>query len=217
MNAMIDCIKRRFFTPETFCGLGSYLKNTKEASAFIIQTIRDHKIKSIIDIGCGDMHWLANVSLHDENIEKYTGIDSDSEMLSLAMGNTQTPNYRLIYQFMKADVRMISSLPKNDLIICRDLLIHLGNDDIHRLIEIFIKSGTKWMMANTYDIGRNYDLDGNQEYTKRIRPSRKINLFISPYYLPPAKENIRELNCSRDRILCLWDLDDLRGLDKSNG
>jgi len=202
-----DFVNRRFFVPETFCGLGSYLKNTKEATQFITDVIEREQIETIIDIGCGDLNWMQHVGLASMGVMSYVGIDFDSEILDIAKSRVHEGS---MFSFIQQDVRKLSSLNKCDLIICRDLLLHLKTDAVKRLLDVILYSRSSWLITNNYDIEQNTELDSLAEYTLKKRKSRKLNLCLSPYDWPESDRSVREKGCGHDRRLCLWNLDRVR-------
>jgi len=56
---------------ETRCGWGSTLEATKPIRAALPGLLEKYKIKSILDIGCGDLNWIHDLI----NDIHYTGID----------------------------------------------------------------------------------------------------------------------------------------------
>ena len=203
---IIDFIKRRFFTPETFCGFGSYLQNTHNTSDFIRRIIKDKKIKSIIDIGCGDMNWMKYTLMDSPGIISYTGIDQDSDMLLIA----SLAEINIPIELIKEDIRLLDKIHRYNLILCRDLLLHLENDEIEKVLKMFINSGSRWLITNNYAVLENKELNRVYEYTKRKRQSRNINLNVYPFNFPPPDKQIKEFECEHNRYLCLWDLDKIR-------
>ena len=210
MKKIIDFLKRRFGIPETFCGIGSYLENTKEATKFITDIIKQKQIKTIADVGCGDLNWLQFINLKELGVKYYVGYDFDQEMLEIAkMRAGLISNDKSIFYFKQVDIRQKIRMSRYDLIICRDLFIHLEDDEILNALKLFTNSGSRWLIASNYIIGKNLPLNRKIEYTKRKRKSRKINLYLPPYSLPRTEDIIREVD-SNDKFLCLWDLEKIR-------
>lgn len=48
---------------ETPCGAGSTLENTVKQREWIPRMVKKHKIKSIADLGAGDMNWIRHTEL----------------------------------------------------------------------------------------------------------------------------------------------------------
>ena len=206
IELFLDFVKRKFGTPETFCGHGSYKDNSSEAKQFINHITFNYCIGSILDIGCGDLNWIdIDFLTKGEFGVKYTGYDFDK-------GFIEQNKKRFPYcTFIQSDIRLLTELPKVDLILCRDLLLHLETIHIESLLNVFLHSGSKWLITNNYDgVFENVNLNYNKEYTRRKRKSRDINLLIEPYSWIRFDDCILEKECADNRYLCLWDLDKVR-------
>lgn len=125
---------------ETPCGPGSTLK----ACASIIERlplwIRALKIKSIVDLGCGDFHWIKEVDL--SGIE-YDGYDVVPLMVVAARKHS-TKNIR----FHHADILGLA-IPKADLVLCKDVFIHLPNEDVLSVLAAIASSGSRLLASTT--------------------------------------------------------------------
>ncbi len=188
--------------PESFCGAGSYLANTREMRTFLEEVLKNYDIKSMIDVGCGDWNWMKLVDL--DGIE-YTGYDLDEEFIR--QNREKYPDHN----FEVADA-LNTSWPAVDLILCRDVFIHLKNDDIQKLLDSFKRSGARYLVATSYDfLKMNADFTDQQKqyrYTRISRPSRLVNLAIEPYGLGDPDVYIRENNSEacQNRIIGIWKL-----------
>ncbi|MEW5993187.1 MAG: tetratricopeptide repeat protein [Candidatus Zixiibacteriota bacterium] len=186
--------------PESHCGAGSYLANTVEIRQFLASAIRKYNIQSMIDVACGDWNWMRLVDLQGVT---YTGYDLDEGFI--AENRKRFPQHR----FIVADV-LRTVWPQVDLILCRDLMIHLADEDNLTLLESFRRSGSTWLMATTYDkLEKNRDFTDAEKrtgYSRTGRPSRVLNLEIDPYNLPRPVEFVRENHeVCQDRIVGLWE------------
>ena len=95
---------------------------------------------------------------------------------------------------------------KADLILCRDLFVHLTTDQIHRALRNFESSGSKYLLATTF-----IDLSVNAELVvPRLGVGwRPLNLAIEPFNLGEPIECINEDTDEgggryRDKALGLW-------------
>ena len=189
--------------PESWCGEGSYVENTSEVRSFLQAALTKYEIHSIVDAGCGDMNWLKIVDLPGVD---YTGYDLDPGFVS--DNQTRFPDLR----FVHADVREVE-WPKVDLIICRDLLIHLKHQDVLKLLAAFKASGARYLITTTYDdVTRNVDFTPRQKscaYTREQRVSRKLNLRLDPFLLGDPIEHIHENTgqACQGRTVGIWDLE----------
>jgi len=179
---------------ESISGYGT----TLDALATTIQALPNifskYEIKSILDAPCGDFHWMKMVDLSSV---KYIGID-----LVEAQIERNKSAYPL-FDFRAMNM-VTDELPTCDLILSRDILIHLSDDDIIRYINNCKKSGIKYLMTSTYP-----DLDKNQEMGG-IHGWRFINFEIADWNFPKPLELINE-NSQVDPIKCmaLWSLADI--------
>lgn len=126
--------------PETPCGPGS----TIEACASIIHRlplwIRDYQARSIVDLGCGDFHWMKEVDLSGV---KYDGYDIVREAVKAASKHaTKT------IRFHHANI-LAMQIPEADLVLCKDVLIHLPNEDALSILRAIVSSGSRLLASTT--------------------------------------------------------------------
>ena len=149
-------------------------------------------VHTLLDAGCGDFNWLPSFDLKGIEV---IGIDIVPELVSA--NRKRHPGVH----FRAADI-VTDALPQANLILCRDALVHLSNDDILRALANFRRSEAKWLLTNTF-IGR----DKNEDIpTGGWRP---LNLSLPPFSLPEPSRIIDE-RCFgydggfRDKRLALW-------------
>ena len=154
-------------------------------------------MKSILDVPCGDWNWLQHVNL--EGID-YIGGDIVQVIIERNAKEYGKPDIR----FERLDI-INGSLPKADLILCRDCLVHLSFTDGLAAIETFRESGARWLLTTTFT-----DRESNAElYEGQIW--RTLNLGKAPYNFPVAERYINE-GCTEgeeaygDKCLALWHL-----------
>jgi len=176
------------------CGIGSTLENTEIIRDYIEVIIKKYNIKSITDAPCGDYSWM---SLVDKQQATYNGYDINYEMLS-----ENKLNYPDV-MFAHLDITT-TMLPKTDLIICRDCLIHLCTEDNISVLSNFKKSGSKYLLSTTFDsVSENCNIaDGYERETGY--GFRRVNLKIDPYNLGDSIDHVYEPVF--DRFLALWEL-----------
>jgi len=173
------------------CGKGATVEMTKVLRPFIEESIVKYKIKSISDAGCGDYAWMALVNKHGAS---YVGYDINDEMLN-----------QLEYKDVSFEIFDITQavLPKTDLIICKDCLIHLTTEDGVKAINNFRESGSKYLMSTTYDF-----IKKNVQISKMDHPKqygfRKVNLQIAPYNLGTRLCKVYEP--AYDKYFSMWKL-----------
>src|SRR5579864_7697988 len=109
-------------------GSGSSPANTREYRRFLAGYMREHQVRSVLDIGCGDWQFSR---LIDWTGIRYTGIDIVPELIT-----TDSARYgRFGVDFACGDVLNGWQLPGADLILCKDLLQHWPDAAIHGLFR----------------------------------------------------------------------------------
>lgn len=108
---------------------------------FIQNFLKDHNIQSVVEIGCGD--WRLSRYISWDKI-RYQGIDIDKSVIEKNKQKYETPSI----SFIEADALSID-LPKADLLLCKDVLQHLPNEDI---IDFLGKTHTYKHCLITHDV-----------------------------------------------------------------
>lgn len=189
--------KNLFGGADSISGPGSDLVQTEEIRRHLPDLFNRYAIASILDAPCGDFFWMKHVRL--DNVS-YIGVDIVAPMVALNANRygSGTVEFRLL------DVTR-QPVPRADLIISRDLLVHLDYAAAKRAIENFRASGSAYLLTTTFPAHGNAELDGIW---------RPLNLQEEPFNFPPPLELINE-NCSedggqyRDKSLGLWRLQQL--------
>ena len=112
--------------PETPCGSGSRLRNTARQRAWIPAIVAAHRIRTIADIGAGDLNWMNHIKLPD-GVE-YRAYD-------LVPRRPDVQPFDLV-----AEVA-----PKADLLLCLWVLNHLPFDQCRQAIENLKASGSTYL------------------------------------------------------------------------
>jgi hypothetical protein len=182
---------------ESLSGTGSNKENSEAVLDIVSNFIETLKIKSLLDIPCGDFNWMKDVDLKDVN---YLGADI---VTGLVVNNHENYGTETV-KFLRLNI-IESVLPTVDLIFCRDCLVHFSYQDIQRAIESVKKSQSTYLMTTTFPAHRNHDI-----ITGNWRP---INLQGSPFNFP-APMNIYNEVCIEDeryadKSLAVWRIADL--------
>ena len=182
---------------ESASGEGSTAAETEYLKSGLQKLIEDFQVKSILDAGCGDFGWIRTLNL--TNI-KYCGIDLLEDTIS-RLQHSYKNNGK--FEFIRADVSQ-AMLPKTDLILCRDCLVHLSFYDIKKMLANFRKSGSKYLLTTTFVNARSNDDIITGDW-------RTINLQLKPFNFPSPLVVIKE-GCMqnnglyKDKSLALWEL-----------
>lgn len=184
---------------ETCSGSGSTIAQTTYLRGEIEKLIKDFEITSILDIPCGDFNWMKLVDI--DNCY-YIGADIVKPMIET--NNKLYSNININFRKFNA---IKDNLPKVDIIICRDLFVHMPIKAIKKVLQNFKKSGSTYLLATTF-INTNFNNDIN------FGDWRPINLQMPPFSLQPPILVINE-NCTenngmyKDKSLGLWKIKDL--------
>jgi hypothetical protein len=191
--------ENRWQDPESLSGGGSNLQQTEVIRREIPALLARIGAKSILDAPCGDFHWMRLVDLGDVH---YTGADVVAPLVERCR-TTYGSDKRAF------EVRNIitDGLPKADVILSRDCLVHLSYKHIREALRNFRDSGSTWLLTTTYTSRTtNWDI-----VTGDWRP---LNFQIAPFHFPPPVEAIVEGSTEyggdyADKTLALWRIDSL--------
>lgn len=186
--------------PESASGEGSTLAETSALRRALPALIRDHGVGSILDLPCGDFNWLRHVDL--SHID-YLGGDIVPRIVERNSRLFSSESRRFQVMDATKDVP-----PQADLIICRDLLIHLSLEDMSRVLRRFVQSGSSWLLTTHFaGTWENVDIESGD-----FRP---VNLCAGPFHLPRPVRVVSEDSrmgggVFPDRAMALWRVADIR-------
>ena len=180
-------------------GSGSDPDQTQHIEVELPKLFRRLSISTLLDVPCGDFNWMRRVDLSEM---KYLGADIVKELISVNQARYQSESISF------TSINMITDrLPRVDLILCRDGLVHLSFDDIRRALNNVCNSGSTYLLTTTFPaIKSNEDIE-----TGGWRP---LNLQIAPFNLPTPHAIIVE-GCTendgifRDKSLALWKVNEI--------
>lgn len=195
-----------FAGTESLSGAGSTLFQTRIVRRILPELFSRFNIQSILDIPCGDFHWMRYVDLSSVS---YIGADIVVELV-----NNNQAVYGSPSRLFESHNLITGPLPRVDLIFCRDCLVHLPFDDISAAIKAIRDSESKWLLTTTFtrDVP-NIDLDS--------AGWRPLNLRLPPFCLPEPVLLISEKcteggGLSGDKSLGLWRISDLHPHEQSS-
>lgn len=184
-----------WLSAESVSGSGSSLFMTESIRKELPILLEDFGITSMLDAPCGDFSWMILVDLKGI---RYTGVDIVKSLIDQLQSKYASSNVT----FRCLDVTR-DFIPKNDLVLSRDLLFHLSYSDILLFLQNYLASESKYFLTTSYDNDnefRNSDIISGG--------FRLIDLFLSPFEFP--SEYIRKIpEPSEGRLpsrkLYLWD------------
>ncbi len=181
---------------ESVSGLGSELEATAKLRAELPGLLRDLGAGSMLDLPCGDFRWLSETELP---VSRYIGGDIVEALVE---------RNRASYggEFLRLDL-CSSDLPQVDVVFCRDCLVHLSFENIHRAIANLKRSGSTWLLTTTFlECEANIDIV-NGDW-------RMLNFEQAPFqWKPPARVLVE--GCTEagggysDKALGVWRISEL--------
>jgi len=194
--------ENRFNGGESRSGEGSSLSATSVIREELPKLLQKLNIRTILDIPCGDLHWISQI---DKKGASYLGAD-----ISHSLIENNKRNYSNFGTFMQIDA-IAEIPPKVDLIFCRDMLVHLPNEMVKRVLANFCKSQSTWLLTTTFT---HRVKNKNFSFSKNQVAWRPLNLERAPFNFPSAEVVINE-DCKEgnglfsDKSLGLWKIEDL--------
>lgn len=185
-----------FGDPDSLSGTGSSLAATETIREAVPRLLSALGVKVILDIPCGDFNWAKEI---DWSPYRYIGADIVSELID---------RNRELYASENLDFQTLNviedPLPRCDLILCRDLFIHLPNDHIQAALDNIRRSGARYLLATQYESAR---INRNI----KMGSFRPVNLTRPPFDLPEPEQSIPDNDYLKlwGRTLALWRLDQL--------
>lgn len=183
--------------PETISGIGSTLLNTENLRIKLSALLKDLNAKTMLDIPCGDFNWMNAVDL--SMLDKYYGADIVKSLIENNKKQYQENNI----EFNRIDITS-EILPEVDIILCRDLMIHLSIKDIHKALRNIVKSKSTYLLMNNFPsliVNKDIETGGH----------RHVNFLIPPFDLPNPVLTLEEVSFKEGipKELALWKVDSL--------
>nr|QBK91601.1 MAG: methyltransferase domain protein [Pithovirus LCPAC302] len=172
-------------------GWGSSYKYNRSYVNFLQKYLKQYKINSVLDIGCGDWQLAKRIEWSYDNKKiKYIGADVSSYIIEKNKKKYGNENIR----FIKFDV-IQDKIPNVDLVIIKDVLQHLNNKSVKIVLKklkrckrvLVINDTNNMMFWNNSDIktGDFRSIDINQSpftadfnQVHYYRPTFQHNYFI---------------------------------------
>jgi SAM-dependent methyltransferase len=185
--------------PESRSGTGSNLTQTARLRAELPGLLRRLEVRTLLDLPCGDFWWMQHVDL--------TGIDYlGGDIVPELIADNQRRYARPGRQFQVLDI-IKDPLPRVDLVLCRDCLVHLSFEHIHQAVANLRRSGSNYLAATTYtNTTHNLDVPAGKW--------RTLNMLLPPFNFPSPVEVLIEGSTEADgqhsdKTLAVWRIADL--------
>jgi hypothetical protein len=171
---------------ESASGIGSTLAATETVRRELPPLLSRLGVRMLLDAPCGDFNWMSAVDLGGV---RYVGVDIVPELV-------EQNRARFGLEFLCANIAR-DPLPRADLVLCRDCLIHLPYRSARAALDNFRRSGAAYLLTTHYPGAPNRDI-----LTGQWRP---LDLEGPPFNLPPPLQLIPE-GADSGRFLGLWRL-----------
>jgi len=187
---------------DSISGTGSDVYQTRIIISELPAVFRNFHIHTMLDIPCGDFYWMKKVNMGSVD---YTGADIVMDLIQKNRQNFEKHNIHFRQLNLIKD-----TMPKVDLIFCRDCLVHFSFKDIFQALHNICESESTYLLTTTFtDRQHNPDIATGQW--------RPINLEVAPFIFPAPLTIINE-ECTesngayRDKSLGLWEIADIRAI-----
>ena len=193
--------------PESRSGSGSALASTAQLRAELPGLLHALDVRRLLDVPCGDFHWMSHVDLTGAGVTAYVGGDVVQAIVDANRSRYAAPGR----EFERVDLTtgplpLVDARPA-DVVLCRDCLVHLSFANIRRVFDVLKASGARYCLTTTFlEQQENVDvLDGDW---------RAINLQRPPFHLPVpiaviVEQCDEEGGAYADKALAAWRVADL--------
>jgi SAM-dependent methyltransferase len=188
--------RNRWNGVESLSGPGSGTASTRRLVPELLSLVARVDARSVLDAACGDGFWMPE-------LPGYIGIDLVPDAVERHRARHPGRNLRV------ADVRR-DPLPTVDLVILRDALQHMPLDDARATLANIAASGSRWLLASTYEGGANVDVGDGGDWCPDLQalpfdlPGPVARIFDGWGWEDP--DEVRDPR----KWLALWSLDEVR-------
>jgi SAM-dependent methyltransferase len=169
-------------------GAGSTLDATASLRARLPGLLTELGATSLLDVGCGDMHWMSKLELPCA----YLGIDIVPAVI--ARNTAEFGNDRRRFAVVNA---VSDPLMPADVVLCREVIFHLSFADARALLRNLLTTGCRWIML-TSDSATLFNADIESG------GARILNLEIAPFRLGTPAQAIIENESYPGRKIGVW-------------
>jgi 2-polyprenyl-3-methyl-5-hydroxy-6-metoxy-1,4-benzoquinol methylase len=158
-------------------GPGSEGLFADQKTACISSLLQELDIRTILDIGCGDLHWMQQLA---NSLDQYLGVDIVPELI--AHNNARYASSQV--RFMDTDLTQMRNHaePTNiswDLVLCLDIFGHLSSDEVDGLIRFLTDS-----VQTSYLLVTNRRDQHSTDYLTRTKSRQEgIDIEVHPRFI----------------------------------
>jgi SAM-dependent methyltransferase len=184
--------RNKWGSVETRSGAGSERDRVQWLQRSLEFLLARLETRSLLDAACGDFNWLREVQLRGID---YAGADIVPDVVRANRARYEAPGRRFVVLDMTRD-----ALPRADLIICRDALVHLSDTDLASALDNFARSEAEYLLTTNY-VATEENIDILNGWW------RPVNLGRPPFNLPPALLQLPDSDSDDlypDKVMALW-------------
>jgi len=195
-----DQVRVRTLHSTSASGRGSDLEHTAVVRASLPPLLHDLDAHRLLDVPCGDLHWMRHVALPGVH---YIGADIVADLVAALRQEFAADPTR---EFRHLDL-IADPLPRVDVILCRDGLVHLPLPAIARAVRNIKASRATYLLTTTFP-----QHDDNRDI--RLGEWRPLNFELAPFRWGPPLRCLNEGYTGDggqypDKSLGLWRIADL--------
>ena len=192
---------------ESRSGDGSSLAATAGVRAGLPALLRQLDVRRLVDVPCGDFHWMAHVDLAAAGVIGYVGGDVVEAIVAANLARYETVSRTFVQvDLTTGPLPLVSGAPA-DAVLCRDCLVHLSFANIARALDVVRAYGARYLITTTFlehTVNRNV-ADGDW---------RMLNLEREPFnFSAPVAVLVEgcdeEGGAYADKALAAWFVSDL--------
>ncbi len=151
-------------------GPGSLVQSSLPVIDFINQGVENQQIGSVLDLGCGDLTYISTIDHITNGTVRYTGVDVSEYILE---------ENEKHYPWFKGACMDITEpqVFDADLIVIKDILFHLTNEQITALFDNLANSRFTFCIVTTMNNASNgrRKLDPKHSYAN-------VNIRLAPFF-----------------------------------
>lgn len=188
---------------ESISGMGSTLKFTSGARQFLPAIFDEYNFRHLLDLACGDFNWMKTITQH---LETYMGLDIVEPLIKSNLDKYWQMNW---IDFDCKDIVNDKIDGTYDVVIAKDVLVHLSNKDIVKVFDHIRAADIEYVIVTNFDgLEKNTDIE-----TGDWRP---INFELAPFNFGKPAEVITEdetymwnSKLMQDKTLSMYKIEDI--------
>jgi SAM-dependent methyltransferase len=178
-------------------GPGSRGRYVEEYCQMLSLILRDHRVKSLADLGCGDFNTGLTIS---RMVDSYIGVDIAGPVIE---ANTRAFADDRV-RFLQADLTS-SSLPEADAGILRQVLQHLSNREIGRVLGNVLRTYPLVVITEHIYVGPKARPNVDIPHGAGTRIHEKSGVFIDQFpFLLEGATFVGDIHYGQSEVLRTW-------------